>query len=83
MLSLALYEQIKYSYVPETRIGRIYATQNDNKNDNRINPKTNFKHHHALIMETEQVISQYMLPHVDEPLHVYLSLAECPNPVKR
>ena len=58
MLSLALYEQIKYSYVPETRIGRIYATQNDNKNDNRINPKTNFKHHHALIMETEQVISQ-------------------------
>ena len=55
---LALYEQIKYSYVPQTWIGRIYATQNDNKNDNKINPKTNFKHHHTPIMETEQVISQ-------------------------
>ena len=50
---LASYEQIKCSYVPETGIGRIYATQNDNNNDNnndnKINPETNFKHHHPLI----------------------------------
>ena len=30
------------------RIGRIYAAQNDKKNDNKINPKTNFKHHRLL-----------------------------------
>ena len=28
---LGWYEQIKYSYVPRTRIGRIFAIQNNNK----------------------------------------------------
>ena len=30
-------------------MGRIYVTQNDNKNDNKINPKAIFKHHGPLI----------------------------------
>ena len=53
----------------------MYATQNDNKKDNKINPKTSFKHHHPLIMETEQVI-YLLLPHVHEPLHVCLNMMD-------
>ena len=37
----------KCKCVPQ--MGRIYVTQNDNKNDNKSNPKAIFKHHGPLI----------------------------------
>ena len=45
--SSILFEKTKWKCVPQ--MGRIYVTQNDNKNDNKINPKAIFKHHGPLI----------------------------------
>ena len=44
-----LYEQIKYSRVPRTTDWENLRDTNDKENDNKINPKTSFKHHRPLI----------------------------------
>ena len=66
---LGWYEQIKYSYVPRTRIGRIFAIQNNNKIITKLTrqPTSNTITHWSLCQgDASQTISLMCLNCVQE-----------------